>query len=248
MLRAVAGNDIRYLDERLGVPPRDEHRVLGRPDESTCAQLADLVVHAEIWLRHQGRTWTSLDEFADALAHGPAGADRLQDAIEAGILIVEASRPDEAGSCRKEIQLAPDHHLVKAVRHLLAWVPGRIRHCLRNKGMPYVDTKYLFDGMRMDVVCQRCRIGQTRRDAESWLERLAKANVITKKIQPHPSTPTNLIATWELPASHQLPPDALPFLHGGADRRSTSLQARTRVHSGQAVSFSRTESHPTGLE
>ena len=55
--------------------------------------------------------------------------------------------------------------------------------------MPYVDTKYLFDGMRIDGVCQRWGVGQTRRDAESWLERLAGAGVITKKVQPHPRTP-----------------------------------------------------------
>jgi hypothetical protein len=248
LLRVVAGNDVRYLDERLSVAPHDERSLFCEPNVLARVQLADLVVQAEIWFRRQGRIWSGLDELADALAHGPVGAEWVRDAIEAEVLVERVCPPDEMGNCRREVQLARDQQLVTSARHLLDWVPGQIRHCLRNKGMPYVDTNYLFRGMRIDAVCQHLGVGQTRGDAENWLERLARARILTKNVQPHPSTPTNLIQTWGLSDAQPLLREPRLLQPGEADRRNTALLACTRAHCGQAVPFSSAKSQPMGLE
>ena len=64
--------------------------------------------------------------------------------------------------------------------------------------MPYIDSAYMAKGMTMDKTFLGWGIGQERNEAESWFELLARAGVIFKKVQPHPTTPDHPISTWQL--------------------------------------------------
>ncbi len=202
LLREAASQDIRYLDERLGLLPRKTPAPM---DNRKRDYLADGTVLAEIWFRRHDLVWAGSDALADVTGSSSAGRRWLQDAVADGILEARVRSMDDPRLDLQEVRLVPGHPLVETVRYLLDWVPKRIRYSLQTKGMPYVDTKYLFNGMRMEAPCQYWDVGQTRGDAERWLDRLAGARVIERKDRPHPATPSKVITTWICPKNGTCP-------------------------------------------
>jgi hypothetical protein len=197
-LRAVAEKDVRYLDDMLGLP-KDCTQVSSKMAPTDNA-VVDLILKTELWLRRQGQEWACTDALLAAVAPGPEGASLLQKAVAAGAFAHSQRSVDGAESVDM-ITLAAEHKTVQAVRHIIAWLPDRITYALQRKPkpLPWVGTKYLADGMQMDVICQRLNIGQSQEDAHRWLDRLAAAGLVIRRRMPHPDTPTNMITTWWLP-------------------------------------------------
>jgi hypothetical protein len=116
LLRVVAGNEICYLDERLGVTHCCQpSRIADEPSDD----LANFAVQAEIWFRRQGQTWAGAGSLSDALRGSPARFRWMEDAIETGVLNVRVRPADGGCDEEREIQLAAGHPLVEAARHLL---------------------------------------------------------------------------------------------------------------------------------
>lgn len=194
-LRRVAGDDVRYLDDHLK-PPSRAQRHLSTP--KPWDKHVSLIAKIALWLHRQGRQWACVDSLAEALALDPQG-ERLERAVADGVLTRRSN-----GAKGKSDTLMPnrDHPLAQTIQRLIWWTPGRIDYCLNERGMPYVDSNFLARGMTMDAKLTRLGVGQNRREAEGWLDRVADAGVIVKKSQPHPKTPTRIINTWWLPRKH----------------------------------------------
>lgn len=82
--------------------------------------------------------------------------------------------------------------------HLRRWITSRIRHCLITKGMPYVDTCYLINGMLQDETLRQLGIAANRDVAGQWLKQVKDSKKIITKQQPHPRDPSKEITTWWL--------------------------------------------------
>jgi hypothetical protein len=93
-------------------------------------------------------------------------------------------------------QLNSEQRIVKAATHFVPWIVGRVNYLLEQKQLPYVDTNFLAKGLQRDESCSRLGVGQTRADAERWLNAAASAGILAKKVRPHELTRTNQIDTW----------------------------------------------------
>jgi len=162
------------------------------------------------------RPWTPSAAFILKLASQINGADKswipnsdlealgftdlpnmVQHYVEGG-LIARETKTGADGQTVNGIKLNMRNTVVQAITRLLWWAPDRITYCHR-KGMPYVDSAFLAKGFSMDKNFQSWGIGQTRNEANGWLDLLARHGVIVKKTQPHKDTPEHTITTWWLP-------------------------------------------------
>ena len=168
-LRSAAGADIRYLDERLRLRPRSSTEI--RPDD-----LARLVLHTYCWLRERHWYYAYGDELETELAERLGGSGYAARGLEAGVFCHEA-RPGGPA-----VRLATDAPLVQAVTHLVEWAPRRVGYCLYEQGRPALNTGFLHKGMSMDELCRRLGVGQTRADAAAWLDLLAEAGLLMKRM------------------------------------------------------------------
>lgn len=171
-----------------GPKPWDEH--------------AELIMRVQAWLNRRGWKWARTDQLTEALAFDPAKLDRLQRAIQAQLLVRRSRTVSHKGGSQGQVEtLAPNrgHPLVRAVRHLVEWLPDQITMGLQTTGWSYVDSNALAQAMMKDDVFHRLGVGQTRREAEGWLDLAAAAGIVVKKTQPHRLTPTNIVTTWWLP-------------------------------------------------
>lgn len=184
------------------------------------------------------RPWTPSAAFILKIANQITGTDKLwvpaedldtlgftdlpsmvQDCVEAGMIARETqTSPD--GQPINGIKLNMKNPVVLAITRLLWWAPDRIAYCQR-KGMPYVDSAFLAKGFAMDKNFQSWGIGQTRNEANGWLDLLARHGVIVKKTQPHKDTPEHTITTWWLPVSES-EPVAIPANNWPTSQPSTA--------------------------
>jgi uncharacterized LabA/DUF88 family protein len=198
-LQRVAG-EVRYLDDYLHLSTSTRQLPTGAVAPSN--ELAALIMRIEVWLRRRRWRWADKDKLLAAVASTPSEIANLHRAIEAGVI---AQQPRSVATAngrprRAEVlMLDPGHPLVQTIRRLVEWTPTHIAYCLRDKGMPWVDSNFLAKGMAMDATFRRLGVGQTRADAEEWLELAAAHGVIVKKRRPHPGTPGRIIDTWWLP-------------------------------------------------
>lgn len=79
---------------------------------------------------------------------------------------------------------------------LINWVTSRIRYCLINKGMPYVDAHYLLKGMVEDIHLQELGVSTDWKTAEQWLDLVIKSKKIEVRKQSHPNNPMKWIMTY----------------------------------------------------
>lgn len=223
-LRRVAGDDVRYLDDHLK-PPSGAQRHFSVP--KPWDEHAGLVMEIALWLRHRGWKWAYVDKLAEALALDLQD-ERLEQAVADGVLIRRTN-----GVQGKSEALMPNrnHPLVQTIQHLIRWVPRRIDYCVNEKGMSYVDSHFLAQGMTMDERFTRLGVGQNRREAEGWLDLIADAGLIVKKPQPHPKTPTKIINTWWLLERHsdqELMGEATQSKEAGAIDQVSMAQVENR--------------------
>jgi len=123
-----------------------------------------------------------------------ATTQRLQDAVEAGIL--NYSRPGDTNG----FVINPAHKLAQAIQFFVPWVVGRVDHLIEvkvNTGkMKYVDSKFLHMGMLADNKFKEFGIGQSRENANAWLDAATKAEILVKKPMPHFNEPGKVVDTW----------------------------------------------------
>jgi uncharacterized LabA/DUF88 family protein len=178
-LRLAAGQDIRYLDERLALP---EHRAgAAQPDD-----VARLVLHAAAWLQERGWRFGEIAQLDVALAEQLGGSGHVARGLTAGVFETELQ------ARTRSVRLARQHPTVQAATYLMKWAPDRIRYCLRQPGRETLNTGFLHTGMKMDERCRSLGIGQTRANTEAWLNLLADAGFLSA----HPHDPRD-----PLPAS-----------------------------------------------
>jgi len=191
-LRRVTGKDIRYLDRFLNLPTA---RQLPENAPKPSDRHAKLIVHTVVWLNSQGWKWGHLLNLAEALQIN-SQSPQLRQAIEDEVLIhPDGTIPSDALALNSQLPL------VRAIQRLVQWAPGRVGYCLNVKCMPYVDSNFLANGMKMDKRLNQLDAGQNNREAEGWLDLLAEAGILVKQMQPHPKVDNKTIHTWWLPVT-----------------------------------------------
>lgn len=188
-----AADDVYYLDDSLMTMLKPRSRF----SEVQLPKYAELAMRIAAWFRQQGWKWIQTDKLFT-----PVEQQTVQRAIAAGILKRSAQAIENCEQPPHAVDMLTfdsQHPLVQIVRYLVDWLPARITHCLHEKGLTYVDTKYLAEGMLRDTQLIRWGVGQTRPDAEAWLNLAASVGLVVKRTQPHPKAPERMITTWWLP-------------------------------------------------
>jgi uncharacterized LabA/DUF88 family protein len=224
--------EVRYLDHRLmlGRPARPDRPSQDRVQRPASDQHplrsqrplpwdehAALLVQVIAWLQRRSWKWGFTDQIAAEAGLGPDAALRLDRAAEAGVFTRRTLPSGQEGAARQTLMPNPAHSLVPAAKTLCTWIPGRVRYCLKEKGMPYIDSHYLANGMANDRNLQQLGVAQTRPEADGWLDLAAQAGLVIKKSQANPKGP-GTIHTWWLPeapsqagqASHDPAPSEPP--------------------------------------
>lgn len=194
-LKNVA-TDVRYIEDYLKLSmrtpePSETGEPLVRPWYANAGFVIKILTHG----KGERHDWLSIQEL-DTL-----GIPNLQETIQRNLrdgLITRESQPDADRPSIDGVRLNLNHPVVEVVSRVLKWVPDRISFCQKRQGMPYLDSGFIARGFTMDKVFQEWRIGQNRNEAEGWLDLLAQAGVIVKKIQPHPTSRDHNINTWWL--------------------------------------------------
>ncbi len=193
--RALAqlANEVYYLDDVFAPQATvSTDRVVGVP---AYAGLALRIVH-----QLQQRKWTWI--FLNKLALSPSENELLRQAVTAGVF-TRSERPmfqaNSSSPTGETIELNFKHPLLKVLSHLCEWLPKHLAHCLHERQLPHVDSNYLARGMTLNSLLRQYGVGQTRQEAEQWLNLAAAAGIIVKKQQGHPDVPYKMITTWWLP-------------------------------------------------
>jgi uncharacterized LabA/DUF88 family protein len=129
------------------------------------------------------------------LEESKINARQLAWAIEQKLLLIREGRKN--GKKSQVICLNKQHPVVNVLEYLAHWVPERITRAL-SRGLPWVDSNYLANGMKADEQLQQWKIGQDRRDANGWLAIVELMGLMAKQIQAHPNTPEHKVTTWVL--------------------------------------------------
>ncbi len=191
-----AADEVRYFDDLLAAQANDTvNEISGVP------AYAGLIIRIVNQLRQRNWKWAYIDK----LALSSAEEEQLHQASMAGLFIRSERLVFGANNSQHAADtVAPNlaHPLVKAICHLIEWLPDRIAYCLHERHMPYVDSNFLARGMTLDQFLRQLGVGQSRQEAEAWLDLAASLGIITKKQQPHPDSPTKSIHTWWLPEEH----------------------------------------------
>lgn len=174
-----AVDEVRYLDKHFVTAPvpvmahsHNMHRIF----------LLRFITFLE---QHQWQ-WV----YRDRLPADLAETGFLTQTIQDGLLL------EQNGNGASRLSLNMAHPLVCAAKYVAWWIPDRVTHLIQEKGMPYVDTKFLARGMEMDRKCRELDIGQDRASAEQWLHAAATAGLVLEAHQHHPNTPEKLLDIW----------------------------------------------------
>lgn len=188
-----AASQVRYLDGFLQMPTtRQQEAEPGAPP-----QREDLALMMEIADWMNGNRWRFV--FRDRLEQEFSNsAERLRQLIADGWLVASSNSTVDAKGQPRMLEPNPNHTAARAAHYLARWLPGRLDHCLNQRNMPHVDSKYLAEGMTRDRTLVQMGVGQTRSDAERWLWAAADARLIIATQHPHPKNAAKLITTWRL--------------------------------------------------
>lgn len=191
-LEGVA-NEVRYLDAFLKFPPSGSRREEnGKPP-----QHEDIVLMMRIAAVMHRNHWRFI--YKDRLEQEFGSSETLGRLIAEGWLAPTPNSPVDAHGQARMLETNRDNTYARAAQHLAAWIPDRIDHCLRQRGMPHVDSNYLANGMTRDATLIQLGVGQTRTAAENWLHAASRAGIVMANEKPHPQAPAKLITTWTLP-------------------------------------------------
>jgi uncharacterized LabA/DUF88 family protein len=194
-----AASEVRYVDDYLKLPVKlSPNNETTEPVVRPWHPAADLALKLLLKTTGNGTRWISNMDLETL------GFTSLADTIEQGLkdgLISREPQADASGQMVEGVKLNFGNIVVKVMSRLLWWAPGRITYCKTNKGMPYLDTAYFSNGFTMDRQFQTWGIGQTRSEANGWLDLLARNGVLVKKSLPGKMNPERMITAWSLPES-----------------------------------------------
>ena len=190
----TAASEVRYLDKylRLAGPSNSGAENAPSPQREDVA----LMLRVAAWM-HRNR-WRSVYRDRMELEFGEVVED-LRKVIADGWLVPSPNSPVDLRGQARKLEPNPEHTTAWAALYLARWIPSRLDYCLKQRGMPHVDTNYLASGMTRDTTLSRMGVGQTRKAAENWLYAAEAAGLVVHVRQPHPQTPERLITTWRLP-------------------------------------------------
>jgi uncharacterized protein (TIGR00288 family) len=184
-------SEVKYLDEYIRIEPKKEKKNEADPRKKTI----QIIIKSKSLLEGKGEKWLPVEEVVKTLEKSGFNSNDLL--LEE--LFSFVTQKNATGKIIKYAKLNPSHRMVKEVARVIFWVQDRITFCLKQKGMPWVDSAFLVKGMALDKVFQEWGIGQDRPDAEKWLDILYQNKFILKQILLHPKDPTHTITTWILP-------------------------------------------------
>lgn len=189
-----AASDVRHLDEYLNLakPATTDSQHAAPAEREDVA----FMMRVAAWM--QRNRWRSV--YRDRLeAEFGKAADRLRKLITGGWLVPSHNSPEDAQGQARRLELNLENTTARSAFYLSRWIPQRLDYCLKQKGMPHVDTNFLAKGMTHDTTLVRLGVGQTRQAAENWLYAAEAAGLVVCVKQPHPQTPSKIITTWRLP-------------------------------------------------
>lgn len=200
-LETVA-SQVRYLDKYLRLAgPNKGAEAAAPPQREEVA----LMMRIAAWM-HRNR-WRAV--YRDRLEHEFAEVvEGVRGLIADGWLVPCADSLTDARGQARKLEPNPEHTTARAALHLAHWLPSRLNYCLRQRGMPHVDTNYLAGGMARDTTLSRLGVAQTRKAAENWLYTAEAAGLVEHARLPHPQNPERTITTWRLPAEEAAAPPA----------------------------------------
>jgi len=234
-LESVA-HEVRYLDNHLR---------LGRPAPRLSAAPAGNYARMllKILARMGQNRWSFVyrDQLEQQFKDEPE-ATALIDQLVVGELLVPATGQNDQGR-PGALSPSPTHATVRGARILIRWIPERVAYCLNQKGMPYVDTNFLANGMARDSKLAELRVGQSRAEAELWLRAAAEAGLVHHRVHPHPSGNGRQITTWWLDEEGAEPRDGAQDDEGGAAREpgQAPLAADRRLRAALTERLSESE-------
>lgn len=179
--------------ELLGVKTRYQISIKGKNS-------ADMEIVDDIY-RLLGRDYT--EDAVDIVVIGTCDRDFrpvLETAQSRGkrivVLGLQGKLSRELQNTAQEVRYLDQYY---PLPELITWMRSRIRYCLLDKSMPYVDTHYLVKGMIKDTRLQELGISPDWETAAHWLGMAGNTNEIVVRQQQHPSNPTKQITTYWIP-------------------------------------------------
>lgn len=194
-LKTMKEINLLYLDKYLSLSTGEKSFRKPVPWD----EFASLVIKITIWIWKRGYKWAFAKDLAEA-QNIAEGNDLIERSVADEVLVsLDQVDPNDVTNANARLTLNRNHPLVQTIQRLVGWAPGRVAYLLNEKKMPYVDSNYLAQGMAMDKKFAQLGAGQTRQEAEGWLELVSEADLLVSKTQPHPKSPTIHITTWWLP-------------------------------------------------
>ncbi|SRR6266404_1637934 len=198
-----AASEVRYLDKflKLASPSKQGSGTAAPPqrEDATLMMRVAALMHRNHW-RFVYRNRLE-QEFGQT-------TEGLRKLITEGWLTPSPGGSVDGKGLARTLEPNPNNTAARGAHYLARWIPVRLDYCLNQRGMPYVDSNFLANGMARDRVLTEMGVGQTRVDAESWLKAAACAGLIEASQQEHPQDTTKLITTWRLPQEPVAPPAA----------------------------------------
>lgn len=179
-----AAHEVLYLDDYLDLSAGEKFPLPTNESKR-------VALHLVAWMNQKkwNRVYHNrLPGFLNAYAYTSKDIDRLvKDEV-----LTKWHNDDNALAFNRK------HRLAQTVLRLAGWLPSRVKHCLHERRMAYVDTNYLAKGMERDRRFQELKVGQNRSEAEAWLKLAAEVGIVETRQQPHPKSPSRIITTWWL--------------------------------------------------
>ena len=189
-----AASEVRFLNKFLkfpkpGVPAAQNQAQTGQEERALMMRIAG-------WMQNNRWRFVYRDRLERQFGGQASDAELLRKLIADGWLVPS---PGSATGANGQIEPNPGHIAAKAASYLSRWIPSRVDYCINKKGMPHVDSNFLATGMARDTTLAEMNVGQSRSDAEGWLNAAAAAGLVVAHQQPHPQQPSKRIMTWRLP-------------------------------------------------
>lgn len=219
-----AATEVRYIDDYLKLTHKNYTNNQSLPVVRPGNQSAAIALKFAMKANETGKNWVPLQDLETLGINDIPGT--LQRCINEG-MVTRESQANAEGQPVDGIKLNLRNKVMEVITRLLWWVPNRITYCQSRKGMPYLDSAYLAKGFTMDKNFQSWGVGQTRNEAEGWLDLLSRNGVVVKKMQPHSTNPEHMITTWWLPEKST--PEVVPTANPWPTSKPAAVQNEERT-------------------